>query len=318
MKKTSFVSHKSFALFAIQKSINEIATTSSITSLKRLIFSAFTLEIKSKSTKKSTTCRRCNQIFNFNNKFHEHIRQHHARKSVKSFDLRVFALEFAYKIAKKSAIICSLTSQFASSILFATSRNQIFKFETFFKTVISSNRSNFTLATNKNTSKSMKKLSINCSLIFSLSFSQIFVQNLHEIHIQKSHFIMNDFSRMFVEKFNSLDLQRHQNRRFSSQSFNSHQSSRSCFSISTKSYFTIENLFEMFDEKIKKNNLFQSQKNVFSRKFFSKQSWITVYFKSTINQKSSISQNSKSSKSKNLKQLLKDTSTTTAWIACIF
>ena len=52
------------------------ATFKTIALLKRSNLSFFTLEIKSKSTKKSTTCRRCNQIFNFNNKFHEHIRQH--------------------------------------------------------------------------------------------------------------------------------------------------------------------------------------------------------------------------------------------------
>ena len=214
--------------------------------LKRSNLSSSTLEIKSESTKRLATCRRCNQIFNFNNKFHEHIRQHHVRKSVKSFDFRVFALESAYKFVEKLSVNCSFTSSFSSS--------------------------------------------------------QISVRNLHEFHIQKSHFIMNDLSRMFAEKFSSFDLQRHQSRRFSSKSFDLRQSSRSCFSTSTKSYFTIENLFEMFDEKIRKNNLFQSQKNVSFREFFSKQSRITIYFKLTINQKSSINRNSKSSKSKSLKQ----------------
>ena len=301
-----FVKNSHFSINAVNL-VCEIEKTSfvifrTITLLKRSNLSSSTLETKSKSTKRSTTCRRCNQIFNFNNKLHVHIRQHHVRKSVKSSDLRVSAFESAYKFVEKSAVTCSLISQFASSILFATSRNQIFESETFFKTIISSKRSSLTLATNKNTSKSMKKLSINCSLTFSLSSSQISVRNLHEFHIQKSHLIMNDLSRMFAEKSSSFDLQRHQSRRLSSQSFDLRQSSRSCFSTSTKSYLTIENLFEMFDEKIRKNNVFQSQKNVSSREFFSKQSRITVYFKSTINRKSSISQNSKCSKSKSLKQ----------------
>ena len=269
-----------------------------------------TFKIKSKRVKKTSiqqvACVRiykhCKQNFNFNNKLHDHICEHHARKSVKNFDFRVFAFEFAYKFVKKSTVTCSLTSQFASFTLFATSRNQIFESETFFKTITSSKRSSLTLATNKNISKSMKKLSINCSLTSLFSSSQTSVRNLHEFHLQKSHLIMNDFSRMFVEKSSSFDLQRHQNRRFFSQSFDFRQFSRSCFSISTKSYLTIENLFEMFDEEIRRNSLFQTQKNVSSREFFSKQSRITIYFKSTINQKSFISQNSKSSKSKSLNQ----------------
>ena len=248
-----------------------------------------------------TTCKRCNQIFNFNNKFHEHIRQHHARKSVisKDSDLRVLAFEYAYKIAKKSTITDSLTSQFASSILFATSRNQIFESETFFKTITSSKRSNLTIATFKITSQSVKKLSLNCSFTSSLSSFRIHVRNLHESHISKSHLIMNDLSRMFHEKFKSFDLRQHHNRRFSSQNFDIRQSHFSSSSI--KSHLTIENLFEMFDEKFKKKNLFQSQKNV-SFQAFSNQMRIIFYFQFTVNRKSSISQNSKSSKSKNLNQ----------------
>ena len=121
--------------------------------------------------------------------------------------------------------------------------------------------------------------------------------------MQKSYLIMNDLSRMFIEKFKSFDLRSHQDRSYSSQSFDIRQSSQSCFSIaSKKSYLIIENLFEMFDEKFRKKNMFQNQKNVSSREFFSEQLRITIYFKSTINRKSSISQNSKSSKSKNLNQ----------------
>ena len=247
-----------------------------------------------------TICKRCKQNFNFNNKLHEHIRQHHARKSVKSSDFRVSTFEFAYKIAKKSAVTCSLTSQFVSFILFATSRNQIFEFETFFKTVISSKRSSFTLATNKNTSKSMKKLSVNCSFTSSFSSFRTFVRNLHEFHIRKSHLIVNDLSRMFHEKSKSFDLRQHHNRRLSSQSLDIHQSHSSSSSI--KFHLTIENLFEMFDEKFRKESLFQNQKNVSFREFFSNQTRITIYFKSTINQKSSINRNSKSSKSKSLNQ----------------
>ena len=250
-----------------------------------------------------TNCKQCKQNFDFHKKLFEHIHEHKVSKSVKSFDFRISTFEFAYKIAEKSTIICSLTSQFAQSIFFATSRNQIFESETFFKTITSSKRSNLTIATLKITSQSMKKLSFNCSLIFSFSSFRISIRKHHEFHMQKSYLTMNNLSRMFTEKSKSFDLRSHQDRSYFSQSFDIRQSSQSCFSTaSKKSYLTIENLFEMFDEKFRKKNMFQNQKNVSFREFFSKQSRITFYFEFVINRKSSINQNLKSSKSKSLKQ----------------
>ena len=58
----------------------------------------------------------------------------------------------------------------------------------------------------------------------------------------------------------------------------------------------------MFDEKFRKKSLFQNQNHVFFREFSSNQSRITIYFKFAFNQKSSINQDSKNSKSKNLNQ----------------
>ena len=308
IEKTSLASHKFSVSFAkSQKLIFESAIAfRTIILLKSSNLSFSTFEIKSKSTKRSTTCRRCNQIFNFNNKFHEHIRQHHARQFVisKSSDLRIFAFESTYKFIEKSAVSCSsasLTSQFASSIFFATLRNQIFSTKIASRS-ISSSSSNLSIATHKILSKSMKKLSIKCSLTSSFSSSRTSVRKHQESHIQKSYLIMNDLSRMFIEKSKSFDLRSHQDRSYSSQSFDIRQSSQSCFSIaSKKSYLIIENLFEMFDEKFKRKSLFQNQNNVFSRAF-SNQMRIIVYFKSAVNQKLSISQNSKSSKSKSLNQ----------------
>ena len=62
----------------------------------------------------------------------------------------------------------------------------------------------------------------------------------------------------------------------------------------------------MFNEKFRKKNLFQSQKNVSSREFFSKQS----------RRKSSINQISKSSKTKSLKQLISAKSICTVFTNC--
>ena len=95
----------------------------------------------------------------------------------------------------------------------------------------------------------MRKLSFNCSFTFSLSSFRIFVRKHHEFHMQKSYLIMNDLSRMFIEKFKQFDLRLHQNRSYSSQSIDVRQSR---FAFSKKSYLIIENLFEMFDEKFRK------------------------------------------------------------------
>ena len=66
--------------------------------IERTVFQLSAFEIASKSMKKFSIqqticvriCKRCQQNFNFNNKFHEHIRQFHVRKSVKDFIFRIF------------------------------------------------------------------------------------------------------------------------------------------------------------------------------------------------------------------------------------
>ena len=286
---------------------------------ERAAFQISALESASKSMKRfsiqqiacARICKRCKQDFNFNNKLHEHIRKHHARKSVRSLNLRVFASELTYKIIEKSASICSsasLASQ-KSFILSATSRSRIFYSATIFRSM-SSIRLNLSIAshevsskrakiaamlfTRDFTSKRVEIAAFNCSLTSSTSSSRT--------SVSKSYLTMNDLSRMFHEKSKSFDVQQHQNRCRSSQSFDLRQFSQSCSTSSKKSYLSIENLFEMFDAKFRRKSMFQNQKNVFSREFFSRQSRITVYFKSTVNQKSSISQNSESSKSKSLNQ----------------
>ena len=268
-----------------------------------LNFSIATFEIKSKSTKKSATCRRCNKIFNFNNKFHKHIREHYARKLVKNLNFRVFTSEFTYEIIEKSTNIRSSVSFISqkSFIFFATSKSQKFWFSTIFESVIASTRSNLPIASYEINSKSMKNAIVNCSFTFSFISSYTLVRKHQKFHIQKFYLTINDLHRMFVEKFTSFDSQQHQNRCRFSQNFDFRQFDRSCLTFSKKFYFIIENLFEMFDEKFRKKNLFQNQNNV-SSQTFSNQMKIIFYFKFTINQKSSINQNSKSSKSKNLNQ----------------
>ena len=305
----SSLSQKLSILFATSRNlVTDTRISLQLVSSKDSNLSIATLKITLEDTKTTsnsqivctrTICKRCEQIFNFNNKFHEHLRQNHARISIKSFDLRALALKSTYKIAEKSTMTCSSASH-ASFIFFAISRSQIFSAKMSSRSV-SHKDSHLSIARLKITSKSMKKLSVNCSLTSSFTLSHASVRNLHESHIQ-TYFIVNDLSRMFHEKFKSFDLRQHHNRRFFSQSFDLRQFDRSCSIFSKKFYLTIENLFEMFDEKFRRKSLSQNQKNVSSREFFSKQSRIIVYFKFAINRKSSINQNSKSSKSKSLNQ----------------
>ena len=280
----------------ILKRINKIKSTCE-TASKSAIACLFHSQKSSNSTKNTSIqriCKQCKQSFHFHNKFHEHIRQHHARKSIKSSDFRVFTQESTCKIKKKSAIECSFT-------LFATSRSQIFSTKIISQFLLSK-CSNFSIATYKISSKSMKSAIVVCSLIFSFISSFDSVRKHQKSYIQKFYLIVNDLNRMFVEKFKSFDLQQHQNRCRFSQNFVFRQLDRSCLIFSKKFYLIIEKLFEMFDEKFNKMSLFQNQNNVFFREFFSKQSQITIYFKFVINQKSLISQSLKNPKSKNLNQ----------------
>ena len=277
MKNTS-ISFTKFAEVAkiIKNSLAKIRTQIARIRVKleieRAIFQLSTLESASKSMKKfsiqqivcARICKRCKQNFNFNNKFHEHIREHHARKSVQNLNFRIFASEFTCKIKKKSAFICSFVSFVSqkSFIFFATSRNQIFSTK-IISQFLSSKCSNFSIATYKINSKSMKNAIVDCSFIFSSISSLDSIRKHQKFHIQKFYLIVNDLNRMFVENSKSFDLRQHHNRRLFSQNFDFRQFDRSCSTSSKKSHFIIENLFEMFDEKFEKKNLFQSQNNVF-------------------------------------------------------
>ena len=236
-----------------------------------------TYKSTSKSMKRSSIqeivnarrCKLCKQNFKFNNKLHEHIREHHARKSVKSLNFRILASESTCKVKKKSTFTCSFVS-LASFTFFATSKS-IFWFASISESVSSKNSRlsiatlNITsrqaeiasmLVTREFTSKRVEIVAFNCSFISSrTSVSK---------H-QKSYLIFDDLIRMFREKFRSIDLHSHRKNFVSSQHFDIRSSRQSFFS-------------------------------------FMHQSRIIFYFMFAVNQKSSISQNSKNSKRKSLNQ----------------
>ena len=112
-------------------------------------------------------CKRCKQNFIFNNKFHEHIREHHVRKFVKNLIFQVFTSKFTCKIKKKSTFICSFDS--FVRFIFVTSRSQIFSTKIVSRFVLSNNL-NFSIATHKITSKFVKIVLINDFFVSFVSF----------------------------------------------------------------------------------------------------------------------------------------------------
>ena len=106
IEKKSFVSQKSHESFTrFQKSIFEFAITfETIISLKRSIFQSFAFEIASKSTKKLSTCRHCDEIFNFKKSFREHKREQYAKNHVINSFFQFHIFKSVCKAKKKSTI----------------------------------------------------------------------------------------------------------------------------------------------------------------------------------------------------------------------
>ena len=251
--------------------------------------------------KNSATCRRCNKIFNSNNKLHEHIREHHARKPVKSLNPRVLTPEPTCKTKEKPVFTCPsapLAPQKPPTPP-ATPRSQMSSTQTATQS-LSPKCSNLSIATYKISPKSMESAAVVCPLTPS-PIPPTSVRKHQEPHIQKSYLTVDDLRRTFAGKHRPFGLQQHQNRCRSPQGFGLRQPGRPCLTPSKKPYLTIENLSEMFDGKSRRKGLFQGQNNV-SSQASSSQMKITSYFKPTTNQKPSVNQNSKSSKPKRLDQ----------------
>ena len=114
MKKStiasSFFSQKSSNFFAtLKKFVTNTRIFLQFVSSKNSNFSITKSTISSKRVKNISfqqivcvrICKRCKQNFNFNNKFHEHVREHHVRKFVKNLNFRVFASKHTYNMKKK-------------------------------------------------------------------------------------------------------------------------------------------------------------------------------------------------------------------------
>ena len=115
-------------------------------------------------------------------------------------------LTYAFSIISFESIAKLSIFSSVSSIFSATS--------TSISKSISSECSHLSIATFNITSKSMKKISINCSFTFSTSSFRTSV-----LKHQKVYFTIDDLIHMFREKFKSFDLRQNQKRRFFSQKF---------------------------------------------------------------------------------------------------
>ena len=310
IEETSSTPHK----FLAPKPMSESAIAPrTVTLLERPNLSFPTPGTMSKSTERSATCRRCNKIFNSNNKLHEHIRQNHARKPVKSSDLRVSAPELTYKPIEKPASICppALLAPQKSPTPPATPRSQISWFSINSEPVAAPTRSDLPIATYKISPKPLESAVASCPLTPPTSPSQAPVRKHQKPH-NEPYLTLDDLNRMFHGKPRPFGLRQHHNRRSSPQDFGFRQSSQPCSSTPKKPCLTMHNLGRMFDGKSRRKGLFQSQ-NHESSQASSGQMQITAYFKPTANQKPPINQTSKGSKPKTSKQHMPAESIRTAF-----
>ena len=256
-------------------------------------------------------CRRCNAKFSSNIKFHNHVQNHHQKK---------FAIEFAM-LSSSSSITSSEIVKFTSneiviSTSFSTSIAKLVKITTnefaettSFATFSSSSESALMLISSFSQSKSISKFSLSdTSFDTSIATSIATSKKIFWVEIVSRSIIASKTSRLsiFTSRFVSKALKTAavvcsstSSSIFSQKSVSKHQHQ--------KFYLTIEDLFEMFDEKIKRTSSSHVKhyikKNAHSRNVFSlHQISITFYFKFAINQSKSINQSSKTSNPRSFQQ----------------
>ena len=220
-------------------------------------------------------CRRCSAKFSSNIKFHIHVQNHH-QKFTKS------ANEIAKSTSNEPAISTSIA--ISASITFSA-------------TFSSTSESALLLTSSVSHSESISKFSFSNTLsATSIATSK----KIFWIEIVSRSVIASKFSRFPVStskiksktlKIAAISCSPISPSSFSQKSTSKHQ----------KSYFIIEDLFEMFAEKRTKSDQSHIRKIEFFSRVF-RQFKITFYFRSAINQSKSITQNSKTSNSRSFQQ----------------
>ena len=226
-------------------------------------------------------CKQCEKIFDSKNKLHEHIRQHHV-KSAKEVVKDASRRSFNREKDKSSTTISQTITIFSSKLTKTTTKISISRSVTPPERSENSPTSLVTSATSKQLfwsriastsviSSRRSRLSLSTFNIVSkrvkitsttCSLTSFATSSSRLRKLQKSHLTIDDLIRMFAEKSRSFDLSQHQDRRTSSQSIDARQS--------------------------RSSSTYQSR--------------IIAYFLSAVNQKTSISQDLKSSKSKTFQQ----------------
>ena len=190
-------------------------------------------------------CRRCSIKFSNNTKLHEHIRDHHAKKS-----------KFAVSNSTISSFTSSSTSSHSTIFLFDTS-NQIFTSTTSSQSIVI-----LSFISSSSSSQSIIVLSyFSSNISSSVSSNRSFLSNsASEFVFRRSESASSAFSQKFVAMRLTHFF-------------------KSIFEIFTKFYLIIIDLYIMFVEKFMRAKLFSSQNSSFSSDVFaSYQTRIIAYF----------------------------------------
>ena len=241
-------------------------------------------------------CRRCFAKFSNNTKLHHHIENHHAKKSANEFavftSITVFT-SVTFFFTSITKLVKITTNEFAKITSIAT-----FASITFFATFSSSSESALMLTSFITLQETTFDISLSLiSFVTSIATSR---KQISWIEIVSRSVIASKSSRLSVSTLKSI-------------STCTKTASDICSSFSSKAkhqklYFIIEDLYEMFDEKFKKSDIFHIKHHIKNDAhfriifFFFYQVKIIAYFTSAVNQSQSISQNSKTSNSKSYRQ----------------
>lgn len=156
-------------------------------------------------------CKHCKQSFNLNNKLHEHIREHHARKPIKNSLFQATASRSTYNIDEKPSVACP-PAPLAPSSSSATPRSKRSSTKIASQFLLPK-CSKLPIATYKFSPRSMKNVWAHCPPTPSPS-SRMPTPKHQESHIQKSYLTMDDLRRMFAGKPRPFDLRQNRYRRF--------------------------------------------------------------------------------------------------------
>ena len=266
-----------------------------------------------KKRAESFACRRCSTRFSSNIKLHQHVQNHHQKKSAEivKFDANesanVTSSEFATRTStsestSKAKFAKLTSSEIAMSTSLSTSKAKLAKSTSSESTEITSIAVSASI-TSSFTSKAVIAMFTHSatSIATSIATSK---KSSFWVEIVSRSVIASKSSRFSISTSNKLS------KALKTAAVVCSSTSSTIFSYSSeskhqKSYLIIENLYEMFVEKLKRMNLlhikYHIKKSSTSSKLFN-QVKITAYFRSAVNQSISISQSSKTSNSRSLHQ----------------